>query len=198
MSLLFYKRPDYVEKRTGPMGTSDYQDYLKKSRAVIPKELGFEYVVANRAMPVSQKHSGKNDKKANRPKPCSLQDFSGYLQYVAHDVENLQFYLWLQDYTKRFSAASKAEQALSPPWDGELMTLQTGTDLRAKNPVEKTMNQGSHYDVNFDSHKALSNPSSEAQSIDMGGFVNNPAKLVEQANAQTGLKWQSCQWQRTQ
>lgn len=39
-----------------------------------------------------------------------------YLVYVSHDAENLQFYLWLQDYTKRFYAAPRAEQVLSPPW----------------------------------------------------------------------------------
>ena len=60
MSLLFYKRPDYVEKRAGSMGATDYQDYLKKSRAAIPKELGFEYVVTNRAMPVSHELFDKN------------------------------------------------------------------------------------------------------------------------------------------
>lgn len=39
-----------------------------------------------------------------------------YLVYVSHDAENLQFYLWLQDYTKRFYAAPRSEQVLSPPW----------------------------------------------------------------------------------
>lgn len=39
-----------------------------------------------------------------------------YLVYVSHDAENLQFYLWLQDYTKRFYAAPRPEQVLSPPW----------------------------------------------------------------------------------
>ena len=52
MSLLFYKRPDYVAKITGPMEASNYQQYLEKTRRSIPTELGFEYVVSNRAMPV--------------------------------------------------------------------------------------------------------------------------------------------------
>ncbi len=39
-----------------------------------------------------------------------------YLVYVSHDAENLQFYLWLQDYTKRFYATPRPEQVLSPPW----------------------------------------------------------------------------------
>lgn len=52
MSLLYYKRPDYVEKRTAPMAASDYRTYLERQRASIPPELCFEYVIANRAVPV--------------------------------------------------------------------------------------------------------------------------------------------------
>lgn len=53
MSLLFYKRPNYVDKKSAPMGASEYRIYLEKSRAAIPTELCFENVIANRAMPVS-------------------------------------------------------------------------------------------------------------------------------------------------
>ena len=38
-----------------------------------------------------------------------------YLLYVEHAAENLQFYLWLRDYTERFNALSENEKALSPP-----------------------------------------------------------------------------------
>ena len=53
MSLLFYRRPDYVEKSHGPMSASNYQKYLEKQQAAIPSELCFENVVANRAIPAS-------------------------------------------------------------------------------------------------------------------------------------------------
>ena len=39
-----------------------------------------------------------------------------YLVYVSRDAENLQFLLWLRDYTKRFSELADAETALSPEW----------------------------------------------------------------------------------
>ncbi|EKG16011.1 Regulator of G protein signaling superfamily [Macrophomina phaseolina MS6] len=39
-----------------------------------------------------------------------------YLVYVTHDAENLQFYLWLQDYTERFHALKPDRKALSPEW----------------------------------------------------------------------------------
>ena len=48
---------------------------------------------------------------------CSLEDFMGYLLYVSHEAENLQFYLWLQDYTKSFDKLPQHEQVLSPPWN---------------------------------------------------------------------------------
>ena len=51
MSLLFYRRPDYV-RNTGPMDSSDYQKHIEKTRRAIPPELCFDNVVANRAMPV--------------------------------------------------------------------------------------------------------------------------------------------------
>lgn len=52
MSLLYYKRPDYVEKSTAPMAASDHRTFLERQRASIPPELCFEYVIANRAVPV--------------------------------------------------------------------------------------------------------------------------------------------------
>ena len=101
MSLLFYKRPEYVLKANGPLtrcardgGTAqDCRD------AAIPPELSFERVVCDKCLP-----------------PCSLQDFLNYLTYVTHDAENLQFYLWMVDYFQRFRNAPKAEKILSPKW----------------------------------------------------------------------------------
>lgn len=45
-----------------------------------------------------------------------MQDFIDYLAYVTHDAENLQFYLWLVDYHRRFRNAPSEEIALSPKW----------------------------------------------------------------------------------
>lgn len=76
-----------------------YVERTSKHKRSIPPDLCFENVVQNRAMP-----------------PCSRQDFMEYLVYVSHDAENLQFWLWYEDYSHRFFATSKSEQALSPPW----------------------------------------------------------------------------------
>lgn len=40
-----------------------------------------------------------------------------YLVYVTHDAENLQFYLWMVDYFRRYSNAPKTETSLSPKWN---------------------------------------------------------------------------------
>lgn len=40
-----------------------------------------------------------------------------YLVYVTHDAENLQFYLWMVDYFRRYSNAPKAETDMSPKWN---------------------------------------------------------------------------------
>lgn len=55
MSILFYRRPDYVAKVPGPMSLSQCQLYVErtqKHRRAIPPELSFENVIQNRALPV--------------------------------------------------------------------------------------------------------------------------------------------------
>lgn len=42
-----------------------------------------------------------------------------YCLYIEHTAENLQFYLWLRDYTSRFEKASASEKVLSRPWTAE-------------------------------------------------------------------------------
>ncbi|MCJ1471371.1 hypothetical protein MMC13_000010 [Lambiella insularis] len=105
MSLLFYKRPDYVTKSDGPLNLSDCQKYVERaacSRASVPDNLSFENVMEGRTLP-----------------PMSLEDFMDYLVYISHDAENLQFYLWLQDYKNRFDALPASEKALSPRWEAD-------------------------------------------------------------------------------
>ena len=101
MSILFYKRPEYVLRHNGPLAECSRKGGTVEdcSAAAIPPELSFENVVCNKCLP-----------------PCSLQDFLDYLTYVTHDAENLQFYLWMVDYFQRFRNAPKSERELSPRW----------------------------------------------------------------------------------
>jgi hypothetical protein len=52
-----------------------------------------------------------------------------YLKYIELAAENLQFYLWLRNYTKRFNDLPENEKALSPEWIPE---QQADTPVRSK------------------------------------------------------------------
>lgn len=52
-------------------------------------------------------------------KPCTLRDFLNYLIYIEHSAENLQFFLWLRNYTTRFHAATTTDMVLAPEWTQE-------------------------------------------------------------------------------
>lgn len=39
-----------------------------------------------------------------------------YLKYIEYAPENLQFYLWLRDYSARFDLLQRSESLLSPEW----------------------------------------------------------------------------------
>ena len=121
MSILFYKRPDYIAKDSGPLDNASCQKYVERAacgRASIPPNLSFENVMDGKTLPVSYiSRSFSFYITANmRPQPCSLQDFLDYLVYIAHDAENLQFYLWYLDYSRRFKNLPESERRLSPEW----------------------------------------------------------------------------------
>lgn len=42
-----------------------------------------------------------------------------YLIYIEHAAENLQFFLWFRDYSKRFSEMPQAQRTLAPEWTAE-------------------------------------------------------------------------------
>lgn len=42
-----------------------------------------------------------------------------YLVYIEHAAENLQFFLWYQNYVKRFNAMPANERSLAPVWTQE-------------------------------------------------------------------------------
>lgn len=109
----------------------------------------------------------------------------GYLLYVCRDAENLQFYLWFQDYQRRFYALPQTQQNLSPPWNEETL-LQTGGPLVADTGPrlsDKTLDQAVKYKISFEENDLANS------FIDERPAVSGP---VDQAYAQSGLKWKSC------
>ncbi|KAL8849929.1 MAG: hypothetical protein Q9221_005108 [Calogaya cf. arnoldii] len=172
MSLLFYRRPDFVAKLPGPMEKSQCQIYVdrtQKHKKSVPPELSFDNILQNKALP-----------------PCSLQDFMDYLIYVSHDAENLQFWIWLNAYTTRFYALPPSEQALSPPW----CTVEGLAD--PSRPAKKGEKSKFGAEIDFDHPGAAQSPQFDKQSF-ISGIANtakSTADSVEDANAGAGLKWQ--------
>ena len=113
-----------------------------------------------------------------------------YLLYVSHDAENLQFYLWLQDYSRRFFASSRTEQALSPPWNDDAAQA-VGQDSCPRLPHIKP-GRSTEFKVDFDINELFPQPMTEQQSFISGSASSNPARSVEVVNPQTGLNWQPC------
>lgn len=201
MSIFFYKRPDYVAKPPGPLNVSDCQKYVERtmgSKSSIPPELSFENVIQNKALP-----------------PCSLQDFMDYLVYVTYDAENLQFYLWLEDYTKRFAAAPVSETCLSPECNVHEATrsFTTATEVGPRMPQKgysTTIILGDLAFANLNksslssraplASSAVSSSTSAKASMSSQGPLGSSTVsssrvqelTVAEANAQVGLLWQSC------
>lgn len=116
-----------------------------------------------------------------------------YLVYVSHDAENLQFWLWIQDYTKRFYASSGSDQALSPPWSEVEVTQPNGTVLEQRpRTADKRKADATELHINFETSELT--PRSDRHSFvsGMAGSSRSMLTTAEDANAQIGLKWQSC------
>lgn len=55
MSILFYRRPDYLNPRSSPLNQSEcarYVERAKGSERAIPEGLGFDNVISNKTLPV--------------------------------------------------------------------------------------------------------------------------------------------------
>ncbi|KAL9099023.1 MAG: hypothetical protein Q9163_005416 [Psora crenata] len=184
MSIVFYRRPDYVAKLPGPMSQSQcqlYVDRTQKHKRSIPPELSFDNIIQNKALP-----------------PCSLQDFMDYSTYIAHDAENLQFFMWLQDYTKRFYALPRSEQVLSPPW-----TFNTHSSVASASSSSPPLTAPSAGASKTTSGVSGSEYSSVFHDVELGLIVNersssvsgttrvNTPENVSDVNTKAGLKWQS-------
>jgi len=119
----------------------------------------------------------------------------GYLMNVSHDAENLQFYLWLRDYKRRFYGLAGREQALSPPWHEEALPHPYGYSAEPNlRQSDRTLAKTMDYTINFDSKNIPLSPISDKQSWMSGKLRGDTMNSIEYANAQTGLKWQACRF----
>ena len=126
----------------------------------------------------------------------------GYLLYVSHEAENLQFFLWLHDYKRRFNAASNAEQALSPPWDEDTLLQATGNTMSYMGPrvSDRKLAQAVEYKIDFDSKELPLTPmpsSTDDRASFMSGShqdSDRPKTDVKfsQGCPEVGMNWKPC------
>lgn len=94
-----------------------------------------------------------------------------YLVYVAHDAENLQFYLWLEDYKKRFDALSEREKALSPEWN----PAESTDHEEAPTPFGR---QRSKSNLRFTAKAIEVDSTADARSINLDDLTTLPSRPV--------------------
>jgi len=110
----------------------------------IPEALSFDRIIAGGVCP-----------------PCTVRDFMNFLKYIELSAENLQFYLWYRDYSKRFNELPESEKALSPAWTGEKATAETKAAPKTVNADAAAILAGSDFATEAkvdDSEKSGSNP----------------------------------------
>lgn len=55
MSILFYRRPDYLAKPDGPLNKTDCEKYMERAKTLeglIPHGLSFEDIIGHKSLPV--------------------------------------------------------------------------------------------------------------------------------------------------
>ncbi|KAI0162039.1 hypothetical protein GGR57DRAFT_517499 [Xylariaceae sp. FL1272] len=126
---LTYRRPDHVDQQRGrgisfdEKRASSLKSGHSGSSVGIPEALAFDKIINGATCP-----------------PCTVRDFMNYLIYIEHAAENLQFFLWLRGYEKRFHDAPISETALAPEWtqameDETMAKLQKDAADKARGEV---------------------------------------------------------------
>jgi hypothetical protein len=78
-----------------------------------------------------------------------------YLVYVEHTAENLQFFLWFKDYTRRFNELPESQKVLSSEWDPEAKdTPNLGKDLEKEVKAGKRSTISAMMENGYDSKEA--------------------------------------------
>ena len=134
-----------------------------------------------------------------------------YLKYIELSAENLQFFLWLQDYTKRFSQLPANEKALSPEWREHIdEALATAPVLDSENDFDTSKNAQSRLEANselqmkptvLEKENPFNTPPISAQGGAVKRSENNASlakhvKEFEKAFNEGGVKLQPCIYRR--
>lgn len=119
-----------------------------------------------------------------------------YLVYIEHNAENLQFYLWYQDYVQRWNALPANQRALSPELrpdqaDFPNLTRENGTSREGKMPSARPKMRSEGWTANgksflFDDQDANDDEASFVS------FERSTTPNDGDIAAQAGLKWKPC------
>lgn len=158
----------------------------------IPEALSFDRIIAGGVCP-----------------PCTVRDFMNFLKYIELSAENLQFFLWYRDYSKRFNELPESEKVLSPEWTGskadgeapklsarkqqaEAAAILEGTDFASEKTVKNSEKSNNPFFT--PPHTPTSNSHRREESLDSydesmtTGKVNHSERAAG-AFDNAGLKW---------
>jgi hypothetical protein len=127
-----------------------------------------------------------------------------YLVYVEHSAENLQFYIWYQDYVRRWNLLSASQRALSPevqPDQTDYANLtrvkSASTDLNSPTARPKMVGEG--WNANGMSFFLEDQEVNDDADTIVASSRGSPAFPTDaDILAQAGLKWQPCMHQSLQ
>lgn len=139
-----------------------------------------------------------------------------FLKYIELSAENLQFFLWYRDYSKRFNELPESEKVLSPKWagsanNGEAPKLHTkksipetsaileGTDFASEKTVKHSDRSTSNNPFFTPPHTPTSDLPRRDESLDSydesmtTGKVNHSERAAGAFDS-AGLKWKPCEF----
>lgn len=138
-----------------------------------------------------------------------------FLKYIELSAENLQFFLWYRDYSKRFNELPENEKALSSEWTGtankgeaqhsksstkeraEAAAILTGTDFASETTVQHSEKSNNPFFTpprtpTSDSHYREESLDSYDESVTTGKV--NHSERAAGAFENAGLKWKPCEF----
>lgn len=139
-----------------------------------------------------------------------------FLKYIELSAENLQFFLWYRDYSKRFNELPASEKVLSPEWAGngsnngeapklshkksnpEASAVLEGTDFASEKTVKNSTRSTSNNPFFTPPHTPTSDSHRRDESLDSydesmtTGKVNHSERAAG-AFENAGLKWKPCE-----
>lgn len=115
-----------------------------------------------------------------------------YLVYVEHSAENLQFYLWYQDYVRRWNTLPASRRALSPEMPADQTDFQNSkrgqrASREVKTSLAKPKIRSEGWSASGKSFLLDDQDENDAASFE-SGVTSDDGDI----SSQSYLKWQPC------